>query len=115
MAMEIYVKGTKEKIYMNGLSITNCADKASFVPKREEKSDDSKGRFDDGVGQFGVYLSNVIEMTRGKQKLIAVNSTNNIVQLVVFVYLKNQGLFLYLIQQLLIISQMHYLAYMIFY
>lgn len=81
MAMEIYVKGTKEKIYMNGLSITNCADKASFVPKREEKSDDSKGRFDDGVGQFGVYLSNVIEMTRGKQKLIAVNSTNNIVHL----------------------------------
>lgn len=82
MTMELYVKGSKEKMTLCRLSITNCADRRLFNIRHEEykKTEDQMRDFD-GMRQFGVYLSNVIDMNRGKQKLSAINSTNNIVHL----------------------------------
>lgn len=81
MAMEVYVKGSREKVSMKGLSITRCADRKLFDAKREDTKKIDRMHDIDGMGQFGVYLSNVIDLNRGKQKLKAINSTYNIVHL----------------------------------
>lgn len=83
MAMELYVRGSREKMTMNRLSITYCADPTVFNAKHEEPRNNNNNKMHDfeRAGQFGVYLSNVIDMNRGKQKLKAINSTNNIVHL----------------------------------
>lgn len=76
MVIESYVEGTKEKMIFGGLTITSCPGRGHLPTP--DNSDEMK-LFTNEEMYKQVQMNNLLELTKGKQILYAINSTENAV------------------------------------